>query len=191
MADEAVARLTDPEAIAAMTHPVRLNLLDHLMAAGPATASQCARAVGDSPSNCSYHLRVLAKFGWVTAEASSDGRERPWRALITGISLDGLTDDPESPSGRTAATLLALTVQQDQLLVREAVARFGQLPPDWRRAAVQHTYTLRMTPEELSELAGQLDALIRPYLAATRGDPPAPAELVHLGMHAFPTELPR
>ncbi len=191
MADEALARLTDPGAITALTHPVRLNLLDHLMAAGPATASQCARAVRDTPSNCSYHLRVLARYGWVTAEASSDGRERPWRALITGISLDGLADDPDSPSGRTAATLLALTVQQDQLQVRDALARFAKLPADWRQAAAQHTYTLRMTAGELSELAAQLDALIRPYLAGTRENSPATAELVHLGLHAFPTESPR
>jgi hypothetical protein len=48
-----------------------------------------------------------------------------------------------------------------------------------------------MTAGELSELAAQLDALIRPYLAATREHPPATAELVHLGLHAFPAESPK
>lgn len=191
MADEARASLTEQEAIEALTHPVRLNLLDHLMAAGPATASQCARAVGDTPSNCSYHLRVLAKHGWVAAEASGDGRERPWRALITGLSLDGLTDDPDSPRGRSAAALLALTVQQDQLLARAALARFGKLPRAWREASAYHTYTLRMTAAELTGLASQLDALIRPYLAATRENPAPGAQLVHFGLHAFPKGPPK
>lgn len=55
--------LTDPAVVDALAHPVRLDVLGYLMSVGPATASQCARAVGDTPSNCSYHLRVLASHG--------------------------------------------------------------------------------------------------------------------------------
>jgi DNA-binding IclR family transcriptional regulator len=54
-----------------------MDVLSFLMSTGPATASTCARAVGDSPSNCSYHLRVLAAHGLVEQDVSSDGRERP------------------------------------------------------------------------------------------------------------------
>ncbi len=57
--------LTDPDVLEALAHPVRLDLLTYLISAGPATASVCARAVGDSPSNCSYHLRTLADHGLV------------------------------------------------------------------------------------------------------------------------------
>jgi len=32
--------------------------------------------------------------------------------------------------------------------------------------------------------------LIRPYLSATRESAPEDAELVHLGVHAFPIEVP-
>ena len=88
MAEEARVHLEDPDAIAALTHPVRWKLLNYLMSSGPATASQGARAVGDTPSNCSYHLRTLAKYGWVEADGSADARERPWRALVTGFSLE-------------------------------------------------------------------------------------------------------
>jgi len=187
MAEEALVNLTDPDAIAALTHAVRLNLLNHLMAAGPATASQCARAVGDTASNCSYHLRVLARYGWVTSEASADGRERPWRALVTGISVDDrLLDEPDSPGARSATALLALTVQQDQLRVRNALARLAELSPDWREASAHHTYTLRMTASELTDLVSRLDALIRPYMAPIRQDAPPGADLVDLGFHAFP-----
>lgn len=89
------------------------------MSSGPATASQGARAVGDTPSNCSYHLRTLAKYGWVEADDSADARERPWRALVTGFSLEP-PGDPDSPLGRNTAALLAMTVQQDQREVLEA-----------------------------------------------------------------------
>jgi hypothetical protein len=43
--------------------------------------------------------------------------------------------------------------------------------------------------DELVELTERLDALIRPYLAATRAD--APGELVRLGLHAFLREPER
>jgi predicted ArsR family transcriptional regulator len=185
MPKENRARLTDPEAIAALTHTLRLKLLNHLMTGGPATASQAARAVGDSPSNCSYHLRVLAKYGWVAADESADGRERPWRALVTGFGVD-MVDDPDDPA---AEALTALMVQQDQQEVREAMARFPTLPREWRDATTQNSYTLRMTAEEAVELAKRLDALIRPYIAATREDGPADAEVVRLGLQVFPKEL--
>lgn len=185
MAEEARVRLDDPDAIAALTHPVRWKLLNYLMSSGPATASQGARAVGDTPSNCSYHLRTLARYGWVEADGSADARERPWRALVTGFSVER-SGDPDSPLGRNAAALLAMTIQQEQREVLDAVARFPALERAWQDASEHATYTLRMTPAELAELTRQLDTLIRPYIAATRDDPPDGSALVHLGLHAFP-----
>jgi predicted transcriptional regulator len=185
MAKEARVRLDNPDAIAALTHPVRLKLLNYLMSSGPATATQGARAVGDTPSNCSYHLRTLAKYGWVKADDSADGRERPWRALVTGFSLER-PSDPDSPLGRNTAALLAMTVQQDQQEALEAVARFATLERAWQDASSHNTYTLRMTATELADLSQQLDALIRPYIAATRDERPAGSRLVHLGLNAFP-----
>jgi DNA-binding transcriptional ArsR family regulator len=165
-------RITEPQALEALSHPLRLELITHLMASGPATASACARAVGDTPSNCSYHLRVLAAAGLVEADASEDGRERPWRALVTGFQTVG--DAP-----------LAVAVQRDQRLVREYVARREHAPERWRDAEAFSTYMLRLTPAELRELQEALDALIRPYVAPLRDDAPRGSELVHLGLHAF------
>lgn len=185
MAEEARVRLDRPDAIAALTHPVRWKLLNYLMSSGPATASQGARAVGDTPSNCSYHLRILAKYGWVEADGSADARERPWRALVTGFSLER-PGEPDSPLGRNAAALLAMTIGQEQQEVLDAVARFPALERAWQDASVHSTYTLRMTADELADLTRQLDALIRPYIAATRDERPDGSALVHLGLHAFP-----
>src|SRR6266536_4927035 len=134
MPKETRATISEPEAMAALTHPVRLDLLSHLMAAGPATASQCARAVGDTPSNCSYHLRILARHGLVGADESSDGRERPWRALVTGVSVEGYQDEPGTPRAQSAAALLAMSVQRDQRLARDYLTRRDRVPRRWRRA---------------------------------------------------------
>lgn len=173
--------IRDAADLAALNHPLRLDLITHLMAVGQATASACARAVGDSPSNCSYHLRVLQRSGLVQEASSGDGRERPWRAIITGFDVqpDLAGDDP-------AAALIALAVQRDHRLTVDYLARRPSVDPVWHAADGHATYTLRMTPDELAALGAQLDALIRPYLAATRQTAPAGGGLVHIGLHAFP-----
>lgn len=185
--------LSESAVLAALAHPVRLDVLNYLMSAGPATASVCARAVGDNPSNCSYHLRVLARHGLVEADESGDGRERPWRAMVTGFSIEDEDKDKDSalasndPAG---AALLAASLHLDQRLARDYLAGRDSAPPHWRAADAYAAYTLRATPQELSELVDQLDALIRPLIAATRDDAPPAAELVHVGLQAFPRLRP-
>jgi DNA-binding transcriptional ArsR family regulator len=171
-------------ALAALAHPVRLDVLEHLMSNGPATASECARAVGDSPSNCSYHLRTLARHGLVERDESADGRERPWRATVTGFSI--AKSEPGTDEARSEAMLLAASVQLDQRRLREYLADRDSVDSQWRDADTISTYGLRLTPSELAELIEALDALIRPFISATRPDSPQGAELVQLGLHAFP-----
>jgi hypothetical protein len=177
--------LTDPEVLEALAHPVRLDLLTYLMSAGPATASACARAVGDTPSNCSYHLRTLARHSLVEPASSGDGRERPWRATITGFAMDP-DADPATPEGHGAAAVLAASVALDQRLLREYLTHRDDVGAPWREADQYSSYTLRVSPDELRRLAAALDALIRPLIAAGRDAPPEDAELVHLGLTAFP-----
>lgn len=174
-----------PDELAALAHPLRLDLLTFLMSAGPATASACARAVGDSPSNCSYHLRFLARHGLVEPIDNEDGRERPWRATITGLDVD-----PGSAGAEQEAAFAAVALQRDQRLAREFLTRRAGLDAAWRTVSGLSTYTLKLTPDEAAELLGRLDALIRPYIAAVRDDDPAGAALVHLGLQSFPLEQP-
>ena len=55
----------DPLAMRALAHPVRIRLLEELTFRGPLTATQAAHYIGESPSSCSFHLRTLAKYGFV------------------------------------------------------------------------------------------------------------------------------
>src|SRR4051794_27883368 len=63
----------DPRALRALAHPVRLELLERLTD-GPLTATQAASIVGESQASCSFHLRQLAKYGFV--ELAGDGAGR-------------------------------------------------------------------------------------------------------------------
>ena len=95
-ANERRIRVSDPRALRALAHPLRLALLDQLMSFGEQTAAQCAAAVGSTASNCSYHLRQLAKAGLVARDEAGNGRERPWRSVYTGRSLRPGTDDADT-----------------------------------------------------------------------------------------------
>ncbi|HEY2260190.1 MAG TPA: helix-turn-helix domain-containing protein [Solirubrobacteraceae bacterium] len=178
--------VTDPKVLEALAHPVRLDLLSYLMSDGPATASVCARAVGDTPSNSSYHLRALAKHGLVEPVSSADGRQRPWRATVTGFRTAEAGLEPDTAEAQGTAELLAASVALDQRLLRDYLSHRDEVAVQWQEADQYAGYTLRVSPEELRELGERLDALIRPLIAATRKQPPEGAELVHLTLFAFP-----
>ena len=57
--------LTDPKAMRALAHPLRWALLEALGHAGTLTATQASEMLGESPANCAFHLRTLAKYGFV------------------------------------------------------------------------------------------------------------------------------
>src|SRR6059058_3018078 len=59
MPEERVALVDDPEALQALAHPVRVQILDALRA--PASAASVARAVGKPRQNVNYHLRELER----------------------------------------------------------------------------------------------------------------------------------
>ena len=63
-------QLTDPAALRALAHPLRGKLLAALRIDGPATASMLARRYGESSGATSYHLRQLARYGFVEDDAS-------------------------------------------------------------------------------------------------------------------------
>jgi DNA-binding transcriptional ArsR family regulator len=175
--------VTDSRALHALAHPTRVALLDHLLAVGARTASQCAEAVGESASSCSWHMRQLARFGFVERAESADGRERPWRATATGFGYEPGNAGPGDE--RLEHAVLATQVRaEEQALLRHLDAR-SELPPAWQEASVVHTYHLLMTPEELEAMQSGLDQAIRPFIALTRGDPPEDARPVRLHVRAY------
>jgi DNA-binding transcriptional ArsR family regulator len=178
--------VTDPRALRALAHPLRLALLDHLMSFGPRTASECAAVVGSTPSNCSYHLRALAKVGLVEAVDADDGRERPWRSTSTGLAF-GRSEDPEFDLGSDTVerALADRQIDDDAALAHRAIAQRGEQPVAWREAAFLNGYALRLSPVELRELGERLDALVRPYIGLTREDVPEDADVVALHLSAF------
>lgn len=192
MTQERRTHVSDVRALRALAHPVRYRILGHLMSAGAQTASECAAVVGASASNCSYHIRELARYGLVERVADggpgADGRDRPWRPMATGFQT-GPEPGADPASDPVAALahrrLLHLGIDDDAALAHAATDGHDELPADWRRAEVLSTFGLLVTADELVELAAAVDAILRPYIGLTRDDVPAAAERVHVIFDAF------
>jgi predicted ArsR family transcriptional regulator len=172
------------EALAALAVPARLALLNHLLAAGPRTASQCAPVVGESASNCSWHLRSLAKVGLVerASQPDGDGRTRPWQATAVGFDLSG----EGSPAAKLARTALAaMSAQHADELYQRYLARHELFPDAWTAVSGANGYALELTPEELDALIEAVDGLIRPYVRTIRTDAPEDSAVVQITLRAF------
>lgn len=175
----------DVRALSTLAHPLRLRLLNHLLAMGPRTARQCAEALGDTGANCSYHLRHLARYGLVERVSQPEGadqRERPWRAAATGFDFGADRTDPVTAPITTS--LASLQLDEQVRLLRAYLDHEADLAPEWREAAALNGYGLLVTAEELADLVRRIDAIVRPFISATRDDAPDGARLVHLGLHA-------
>ncbi|MGH3193510.1 MAG: ArsR/SmtB family transcription factor [Streptosporangiaceae bacterium] len=183
----APVEISDPLALRALAHPARIAILEHLVLEGPATATQCADIAGLSPTACSYHLRALAKYGFVEEDAGAavDGRHRPWRATVVAVTFGEKADTP--PAARAAGRAL-----RDSLLQRVAELRdlhYEQeptLPLEWRKVAGINHDVLHVTADELAELRQKIFELTSSYRRLAPGERPPGARRVHAMFEVFP-----
>ncbi|HEX5291138.1 MAG TPA: helix-turn-helix domain-containing protein, partial [Streptosporangiaceae bacterium] len=184
-----VTRLTDPRALRAYAHPVRMALVGLLRTEGPLTATRAGELLGESSGTCSFHLRQLAKYGLVEEAGGGTGREKPWRATATSTGWDAVTDTPEM----AAATGLLQTVIAERYF--EQLARWLETsqdePLEWQQASMLGDRILYVTPAELEELGRQVSTLLEGYverLVRPELRPPAARQVSWLDI-AFPNDF--
>ena len=180
-------RLDDAVVMRALAHPVRIRLLEELTLRGPMTATEASSYVGESPSSCSFHLRTLAKYGFVEEAPGGKGRQRPWRAVSIGNRWESGPGTP--PAERAAADALAAQVRRrDGELLDEYLAHQDEMPPEWVKATIHSNFGSWLTADELAAIGEQLLEIWQPYLARLQ-DPtgrPEGSRLVHMSVHGFP-----
>jgi predicted ArsR family transcriptional regulator len=153
--------LANPRAMRALAHPVRMALLEILSVTETLTATQASEMLGESPANCAFHLRTLAKYGLVREAGGGRGRERPWTAAHRSVNIS--PHDQKDKQAELAA--LALTeVWLDRMLnrIRRVFARSAW--PDGWADAVQSSRNARfLTPEETNQVADEIREILRRY----------------------------
>ena len=183
--------LTDPRAMRAYAHPVRMALIGLLRTEGPLTATQAAARLGESSGTCSFHLRQLAKYGFCEEAGGGRGREKPWRATALTTSWSTNVEDTELRDAQRH--LDAIVVQHYMTRVSRWLADRDEDPPEWRQAAGYGDYNVPLTAPELEKLRADVDALLEPYRDRATGDedPPEDARRVALIHFDFPEPDPR
>lgn len=178
--------LRDPREMLALAHPTRLALLEALKGHGPLTATQASELVGESPSSCSFHLRSLARYGFVEETGDGQGRQRPWRAVNRGLSLPGIHAAAEASAAADALTDLVVDLHLQR--IHASRLRRTSEPAAWQEASSVSDSFAWLTPEELEELNQRVYELLRVYeeRAEDRAARPEGARLVQLLYFAFP-----
>lgn len=157
---ESLPPVSQAEAIKALTHPLRVQLLDLFISGAELTATQCAERTGESVASCSFHLRQLEKYGHVQ-RADPRGKERPWKAAATGYHVRPATGDPESVQ---AAQAFASTWLSEQFVkMQRWVADVDRDDPEWSLASTQTSAEFWVTRDELVELSAQVNELAKKY----------------------------
>ncbi|GAB3568917.1 ArsR/SmtB family transcription factor [Spelaeicoccus albus] len=166
----------DPKDIRALSHPVRLALLEVLAARDTATATECAPLVGESPQNCSFHLRTLAKHGFVEA-AGREGKERPWRRVERAVWVDPTDDESGSAAGDAFDEATAI---HESTRLSQWVTERRLIPRQWRESLLFASRVAWLTPDESAKFNRDVENLLAEYddRLSPRADKPGDAEFV-------------
>ena len=145
----------------ALAHPVRVQLLEALVHAGTLTATQASDLLGESPANCAFHLRTLAKYGYVEEAGGGRGRERPWRRVHVGLNISADQDDPQTAIAARELGRFWLEMLLDR--ARTGLAHQDSWPAEWRQGLGQTEYIAYLTPQEARQLGEDIHRLHSAY----------------------------
>jgi DNA-binding transcriptional ArsR family regulator len=180
--------ISDPKAMRALAHPVRLALLDAMRNEGELTATRASELLSQSPGNMSWHLQTLAKYGFIVEAEGAKGRSRPWK-IAPGTNKINATE--AIPGSLDAVEHLVITVLDRSFeQLQEWWRQHKDFGDAWFNASFVKDNTSFLTPAELAEINQQMDQVLGQY--EKRSDPaqrPADALPVHIITFAHP--MPR
>lgn len=176
-----------PESFKGLAHPMRVALLTLLRADGPATASQLAEALDTTSGATSYHLRQLARHGFIEEQVGTgSARERYWSArhLATKLNRGDLAEDPESLA-LLDEIMRAISMSRESE-VQAFLATQDEWGPEWEEAVALDDHFIRMNAAELAQLRGEISE--RLFELAQRPSEKTPEDAVPVRVHflAFP-----
>jgi DNA-binding transcriptional ArsR family regulator len=154
-------KITDAQTLRALAHPVRIAIFEQLAFGGAMTATEIGEQIGESPTTCSFHLRQLAKYGFVEEAGGGTGRSRPWRLTSVGMSF--------SPSGDMEAEIASDAVVRmfrERQFERYQAWRStkASYPLEWRKAATDSQYLFYLTAPELQQLSSEVHELLERWV---------------------------
>jgi DNA-binding transcriptional ArsR family regulator len=182
MASASEQEILGLEAIRLLGHPLRQRI-ERELRNGPVSATSLAQALGESTGLTSYHLRQLAKYGFVEeAPGVGKGRERWWRFVPKDRRFPARAE--QSPEMRAALDEV-MTQQFAGDLARFAAAMARDEDGPWAGAFPFSMSTIEVTPEELSQFFEEYIALLYRYKRPD-GEIPLGARVMQARFFAYP-----
>lgn len=161
---EPVSIVPDTTGLKALAHPERLRMLGLLRIDGPSTATALACRMGLNSGATSYHLRQLAKHGFIEpANDLGNRRDRWWRARHQTTVYD--TSDKSGLALEAGLALSQAVVSQHMEFLQAALGEYATLPPPWRKVSTNNDVIVRVTADEARELHDRLMDLLRSFHA--------------------------
>ncbi|OLT55325.1 transcriptional regulator [Cellulosimicrobium sp. CUA-896] len=151
-------RVLGPEQLKALAHPLRIQILDLLSSHGALTASGIADLVGESSGSTSYHLRQLARHGFVQeVPGRGTARERWWERRPGGFTVE-MPGDPGDVAATTTTAMVNREFESARARKIQALLERGhELDHRWRDASRLQTVSLWLTADQASEVLAAWD----------------------------------
>ncbi|MGW8888827.1 ArsR/SmtB family transcription factor [Streptomyces sp. NPDC055749] len=201
--------ITELAALRVLAQPRRQQILQYLTLSGPATSAILARALGLNTGATSYHLRELARYGFVEdatpeeAEARAAGREdsgagsqgpgsrrrRWWKAVPGDRRFPPRSR--QTPETRLVMDELNRHAYAADLALFERLQRDSAVDQDdeWADAFPYSRGSIRLTLPELRAFFEEFIELMNRYKRPDDATPPG-ARTVHTRLLAFPAAEP-
>ena len=182
--------VNDPKTLRALTHPVRLALLEALALEGPLTATAAGELIGESPTTCSFHFRQLAKYGFVEEAESGPGRLRPWKIVNVGMRFSDVTEDAETSIA--AKSLERMVFERAMSRLASYINTKSSFPKVWQEVSQNVETILWVTPAELEAVTQEVLTIFNRFLerisdSSLRSEGSLPVEAL---MFTYPVRLP-
>jgi predicted transcriptional regulator len=159
-ADDEPLTLTEAKAMRALAHPLRMAMLELFAARKTLTATQASEALGESPANCAFHLRTLAKYGFVREAGGGRGRERPWTLVNRTVTLT--TKQPDPQAALAAGELGRLWLERWIERARRVYGARNEVP-GWDEASGWSNTHVFLTPDETIRLGREMRRMLKRY----------------------------
>jgi predicted ArsR family transcriptional regulator len=154
-------RITDPRALRAIAHPLRMDLMYELYSRGSGRAVDLATALGIPANQVSFHLRTLAKYGLIeeAPEEARDRRDRVWRMASEGLSW--YSEDLEDKPGGPAA--MRVWQRQNAAWMHEVIEAFNTEPgpDDEGTLRTADDVPMQLTKAEAEQAASEISEVLQ------------------------------
>ncbi|MEO6085895.1 MAG: metalloregulator ArsR/SmtB family transcription factor [Umezawaea sp.] len=175
--------IADAATLKALAHPLRRRIIAQLRR-GPASSTTLAASLGENTGSTSYHLRELAKHGFIEDEPSlGKGKERWWRVVNRDLRYPLRSE--QSPELRAALDKLRDTQFTEDLAVWAKFQERSSEMGDWADAVPFSRGSIVVTQEELRSFFEDYMALLKRHWREPEDIPPD-ARHVLVRFIAFP-----